>query len=125
MVAELGPQKVPEITIADDVQLGCLGRLPIAFGSNTTGWWARLEDLAVVADIPAAALAEEWDRRRADPNTPVDSIEWVTADGGKSVYRLFGGIAAFVAALNLAPRREEFRARLSPEMRQQLGAFGY
>jgi plasmid stabilization system protein ParE len=125
MVTELRPQKVPEITTGDDVQHGCLGRLPIAFGSNTTGWWARLEDLAVVADIPEAALAEEWDQRQADPNTPVDSIEWVTEDGGKVVYRLFGGIAALVATLNLAPRREEFRARLSPELRQQLAAFGY
>jgi hypothetical protein len=75
--------------------------------------------------VPKAALAEEWDRRQVDPNTPVDSIEWVTEGGGKVVYRLFSGIAALVATLNLTPRREEFRARLSPEMRQQLDIFGY
>jgi hypothetical protein len=124
MVDHFGPAE-PVITPVGDAQHGCLGPLGVVFTSNRTGWWTRLQDLAAVADIPEAALAEEWKRQREDPNTPVDSIEWTTEDGEKILYRLFSAVAALVATVRLAPQHEEFRARLSPELRHQLEVFGY
>ena len=115
----------PQITPASTVRLGCLGLLPIGFSSTETGWWTRLQDLAHVTGIPENALAEEWQRQESNPDISVDSIEWLTEDGGRIVYRMFSSIAALAAVLALSPRRDEFLASLSPEMRRALDAVGW
>lgn len=113
------------ITPADTVQLGCLGELPISFGSDRTGWWTRLVDLAPVIGVPEDTLREEWERLQTDPGTPVDSLEWVTNGREKVTFRLFSSMAALKATLALTPYRDEFVTSLSPVMRQALAGAGW
>jgi hypothetical protein len=71
------------------------------------------------------SLAEEWQRLRLDPRTPVDAIEWTTGDGEKVTYRLFSSMAALKATLDRTPRRDEFVAGLQPETRRALKDAGW
>ena len=119
------PTPAPTISPADTVRLGSLGELPISFGSEQSGWWTRLEDLAPVVGVAEDSLTEEWQRLRPDPHTPVDTIEWTTGDGENVTYRLFSSMAALKATLDLTPRRDEFVAGLQPETRRALRNFGW
>jgi hypothetical protein len=119
------PTPAPTITPVDTVRLGCFGQLPISFGSQSTGWWTRLVDLAPVILIPEDSLAGEWERLQPDPHTPVDAIEWTTDSGEKVQYRLFSGMAALKATLDLTPGKDEFVASLQPETRQALRDVGW
>ncbi len=119
------PTPAPTISPADTVRLGGLGQLPISFGSEQTGWWTRLTDLATVIRAPEDSLAREWERLRPDPRTPADAIEWTTDGGEKVTYRLFSGMAALKATLDLTPDRDGFVASLRPETRQALRDAGW
>jgi hypothetical protein len=119
------PTPAPTITPADSVRLGSLGQLPISFGSEQTGWWTRLVDLAPAMLVPEDSLAEEWEGLRADPRTPVDALEWTADDGEKVTHRLFSGMAALKAVLNLTPDKDGFVASLRPETRQALRNAGW
>jgi hypothetical protein len=119
------PTPAPTISPADNVRLGGLGRLPISFGSEDTGWWTRLIDLAPVIRVPEESLAQEWERLQPDAHTPADAIEWTTDGGEKVTYRLFSSMAALKAAVDLTPSRDQFVASLRPETRQALRDVGW
>lgn len=108
------PSPAPTLDPGETVWMGILGQLPISFGSGQD-WWTRLIDLARVIRVPEDSLAEEWQQLRPDPHTPVDAIEWTADGGGRVTYRLFSGMAALKAALDLTPDRDGFVTSLRPE----------
>lgn len=118
------PTPAPTLDPGETVQMGSLGQLPISFGSEQN-WWTRLIDLARVIRVPEDSLAEQWEQLRLDTHTAVDAIEWTTDSGEKVTYRLFSGMAAFKAALDLTPDRDGFVASLRPETQRAFSDAGW